>query len=259
MMHQFGKCAISTQAWVLAFIPRPVRNIKQLCGNCTFPHTPFLHELCLGHGIKSVTFCHRQGVEVQFCVLFSTLLLSPPPSLLHLSIASISTTEIALHHKQERYHDRANVTVFTVHYVVKQTEFHLASTIITKICSLGYVIFLSWPALLGVQASRRINSMRRQAKSVNNGVRGIDFISFHSGECGKHIDVIFVDISNIPMMQASFYIEMAPRTEYGTSLSTPGYRVIYTMYDDLDVTWLTSHQAIDNRFKSVPIPQISME
>ena len=49
---EVGKYVMSAWARVLAFIPWPVRNIKQPCRNCTFPHTPFLHELRLGHGIK---------------------------------------------------------------------------------------------------------------------------------------------------------------------------------------------------------------
>ena len=52
MIHWVGKHAISAWAWVLAFIPWPVRNIKVAMWKHAFPHTPFLHELCLGHGIK---------------------------------------------------------------------------------------------------------------------------------------------------------------------------------------------------------------
>ena len=43
--------------WVLAFIPWPVRNIRLPCRNHTFPHSPFLHELCPGRGIKEKYHC----------------------------------------------------------------------------------------------------------------------------------------------------------------------------------------------------------
>ncbi len=62
MMHWAGKCAISAQAWVLAVNPWSVRNIKQTCGNCAFPHTPFMRELCVYHGITfipSFSICMR--------------------------------------------------------------------------------------------------------------------------------------------------------------------------------------------------------
>ncbi len=59
--HQVWKCAIPTQAWVLAFIPWTVMFNQQECqtignsvtrepyGNRTFPHLPFLHELYLSY------------------------------------------------------------------------------------------------------------------------------------------------------------------------------------------------------------------
>ncbi len=40
-MHRVGKCAISNQAWVLAFIPWPVRNIKAAMWKSSISTHPF--------------------------------------------------------------------------------------------------------------------------------------------------------------------------------------------------------------------------
>ena len=52
MMHQVGKSVSSAQAWVLAFIPCPVRNNKAAMRNLSISTKPM--ELCLGHGIMCV-------------------------------------------------------------------------------------------------------------------------------------------------------------------------------------------------------------
>ena len=52
MMHWAGKCADSTLAGVLTFIPRTVKYIKAAMQKSCIKNTTFLHEFFLGHGIK---------------------------------------------------------------------------------------------------------------------------------------------------------------------------------------------------------------
>ena len=62
ILHLVGKCTISTWAWVLAFIPWPVRNIKTAMQKSCISTHPLSAELCLDHGIISkAQFKWRKG------------------------------------------------------------------------------------------------------------------------------------------------------------------------------------------------------
>ena len=116
-----------------------------------------------------------------------------------------SVETCALHRKYLTYLDKIHTTVFTPLSTSSDPNLFFVTPSLLKLAYLATRFILQQTHTARNVVSWRINNIVKWANSANNGAREMEFGSHDGGEDGEHNGAGFVEISNILMMQDSFF------------------------------------------------------